>query len=93
MPKLYTLEVPERLILIIHSYNNNREFTFRYENTYSSKRSIRMGVPQGSTLSLLLFSAYTNDIPRPQTGVQLALLADDTTLPRSCSVEHIIPCL
>ncbi|GBP91455.1 RNA-directed DNA polymerase from mobile element jockey [Eumeta japonica] len=34
----------------------------------------------GSTLSPLLYSTYTNDIPRPQTGVQRALFADDTAL-------------
>ncbi|GBP28753.1 hypothetical protein EVAR_19795_1 [Eumeta japonica] len=40
----------------------------------------------------LLYSAYTDDIPRPQTGVQLVLFVDDTTLYlRSCSVGHIIP--
>ncbi|GBP03204.1 Probable RNA-directed DNA polymerase from transposon BS [Eumeta japonica] len=43
--KLYTLDVPDRQILIIHSYINNREFTFRHENTHSSKRPIRAGVP------------------------------------------------
>ncbi|GBP69093.1 hypothetical protein EVAR_87372_1 [Eumeta japonica] len=53
---------------------------------------IRTGVPQGSTLSPLLYSAYTNDIQRPKTGVQLALFADDTTLfLRSTSFNHIIP--
>ncbi|GBP67591.1 RNA-directed DNA polymerase from mobile element jockey [Eumeta japonica] len=30
--------------------------------------------------SPLLYSAYTNDIPRPTSGVQLALFADDTAL-------------
>ncbi|GBP21507.1 Probable RNA-directed DNA polymerase from transposon BS [Eumeta japonica] len=35
----------------------------------------------GSTLSPLLYSAYTNDVPRPSSsGVQLALFADDTAL-------------
>ncbi|GBP31084.1 Probable RNA-directed DNA polymerase from transposon BS [Eumeta japonica] len=53
---------------------------FKHENTYSTRRPIRAGVPQGSTLSPLLYSAYTNDIPRPSSGVQLALFADDTAL-------------
>ncbi|GBP55015.1 Probable RNA-directed DNA polymerase from transposon BS [Eumeta japonica] len=40
-------------------------------------RSVRAGVPQGSPL---FYSAYVNDIPRPSTGVQFALFADDTAL-------------
>ncbi|GBP14578.1 Probable RNA-directed DNA polymerase from transposon BS [Eumeta japonica] len=59
----------------------NRHFTFRHERTHSTRRLIRAGVPQGSTLSPLLYSAYTNDILRPSSsGVQLALFADDTAL-------------
>ncbi|GBP24146.1 RNA-directed DNA polymerase from mobile element jockey [Eumeta japonica] len=78
--KLHQLQVPDRLVFIIQHYLTNRHFSFRYENSISVKRSIIAGVPQGSTLSPLLYSAYTNDIPRPQTGVQLALLTDDTAL-------------
>ncbi|GBP69982.1 Probable RNA-directed DNA polymerase from transposon BS [Eumeta japonica] len=59
----------------------NRHFTFRHERTHSTRRLIRAGVPQSSTLSPLLYSAYTNDTPRPpSSGVQLALFADDTAL-------------
>ncbi|GBP79378.1 Probable RNA-directed DNA polymerase from transposon BS [Eumeta japonica] len=76
--KLYQLNVPDRLILIIHHYLTDKHFMFRHENTPSTRRLIRAGVPQDSTLSLLLYSAYTNDIPRPSAGVQLALFADDT---------------
>ncbi|GBP34201.1 RNA-directed DNA polymerase from mobile element jockey [Eumeta japonica] len=55
-------------------------------------RPIRAGVPQGSTLSPLLYSAYVNDIPRPLTGVQLALFAADTALYlRSNSIGNILP--
>ncbi|GBP26859.1 Probable RNA-directed DNA polymerase from transposon BS [Eumeta japonica] len=46
----------------------------------------------GSTLSSLLYSSYTNDIPRPQTGVQLALFADDAALYfHSGNFRQIIP--
>ncbi|GBP08248.1 RNA-directed DNA polymerase from mobile element jockey [Eumeta japonica] len=78
--KLYSLEVPDRLIFIIQNFLYNRYFTFRHERTHSTRRLIRAGVPQGSGLSPLLYSAYTNDIPRPTSGVQLALFADDTAL-------------
>ncbi|GBP20661.1 Probable RNA-directed DNA polymerase from transposon X-element [Eumeta japonica] len=53
---------------------------FKYENTHSSRRPLRANVPQGSTLSPLLYSAYINDLPRPASGVQLALFADDTVM-------------
>ncbi|GBP90920.1 RNA-directed DNA polymerase from mobile element jockey [Eumeta japonica] len=49
--KLYQLELPDRLVIIIHHYISNRHFSFRLDNTYSSVRPIRAGVPQGSTLS------------------------------------------
>ncbi|GBP70595.1 Probable RNA-directed DNA polymerase from transposon BS [Eumeta japonica] len=78
--KLYQLELPDRLVIIIHHYISNRHFSFRLDNTYSSVRPIRAGVPQGSTISPLLYSAYVNDIPRPSSGVQLALFADDTVV-------------
>ncbi|GBP55576.1 Probable RNA-directed DNA polymerase from transposon BS [Eumeta japonica] len=78
--KLYSLQVPDRLIRIIQNFLSNRHFTFRHERTHSIRRFIRAGVPQGSALSPLLYSAYTNDIPRPTSGVQLALFADDTAL-------------
>ncbi|GBP03252.1 Probable RNA-directed DNA polymerase from transposon BS [Eumeta japonica] len=78
--KLHSLQVPDRLILIIENFLSNRHFTFRHERTHSTKRLIRAGVPQGSALSPLLYSAYTNDIPRLTSGVQLVLFADDTAL-------------
>ncbi|GBP94600.1 Probable RNA-directed DNA polymerase from transposon BS [Eumeta japonica] len=83
--KLHQLQVPDCLVFIIQQYLTNRHFSFRHENSISAKRPIRAEVPQGSTLSPLLYSAYTNDIPRPQTGVQVALFADDTALYRSGS--------
>ncbi|GBP82056.1 Probable RNA-directed DNA polymerase from transposon BS [Eumeta japonica] len=92
--KLYQLELPDRLVNIIHHYISNRHFSFRLDNIYSSMRPIRVGVPQDSKLSPLLYSAYVNDIPRPSTGVQLALLADDTAFYlRSNYIGNILPML
>ncbi|GBP10092.1 Probable RNA-directed DNA polymerase from transposon BS [Eumeta japonica] len=91
--KLDQLELPDRLVIIIQ-YISNRHFTFRLDSTYSSISSIRAGVPQGSTFSLLLYSAYVNDIPRPNTNVQLALFADDTALfLKSNCLRNILPLL
>ncbi|GBP74959.1 RNA-directed DNA polymerase from mobile element jockey [Eumeta japonica] len=66
----------------------------RLENTYSSIRPIRAGVPQGSMLSPLLYSVYVSDMTRLSTGNQIALFADDTALYlRSNSIENILPSL
>ncbi|GBP16386.1 Probable RNA-directed DNA polymerase from transposon BS [Eumeta japonica] len=53
----------------------------KIENShFATERTLKAGVPQGSILSPLLYSAYVNDIPRPSNGIQLALFVDDTAL-------------
>ncbi|GBP65923.1 Probable RNA-directed DNA polymerase from transposon X-element [Eumeta japonica] len=48
----FVAESPSRKTIWIPSpMMSNRHFTFRLDNTYSSVRPIRAGVPQGSTLS------------------------------------------
>ncbi|GBP26890.1 Probable RNA-directed DNA polymerase from transposon BS [Eumeta japonica] len=70
----------------------NRHFMFRHENTHSTRRPIRAGVPQGFTLSPLLYSSYTNDIPRSSASVQLSSFADDTALYlRGATKRNICP--
>ncbi|GBP89814.1 Probable RNA-directed DNA polymerase from transposon BS [Eumeta japonica] len=81
--KLHALEVPDRLIHIIHSYLSNRHFSFRYGRTNSTRRILGAGVPQGSSLCPLLYSAYANDTPRLSSGVQLALNKFKKDLPPS----------
>ncbi|GBP05324.1 hypothetical protein EVAR_88679_1 [Eumeta japonica] len=72
--KLYSYQVPDRLIITIQNYLANRHFTFRHERTYSTRRLIRAGVRQAPP-SPVLYSAYTNDIPRPSSsGVQLRVI-------------------
>jgi hypothetical protein len=46
---------------------------------YSKETTINVGLPQGSTLSPLLFILYTNDLPEQLGMGKLTLFADDTT--------------
>lgn len=77
--KLHQLETPAHLIAIIHSFLTNRSFVVRVEDSTSTPRSIQAGVPQGSCLSPILYSVYTNDIPLNQNAT-LSLFADDTLI-------------
>ncbi|GBP03443.1 hypothetical protein EVAR_91013_1 [Eumeta japonica] len=58
----------------------------RHERTHSTRRLIRAGVPKARPLPAV--SAYTNDIPRPTSGVQLAL---SQTTPRFITRVGIEP--
>ncbi|GBP88720.1 Probable RNA-directed DNA polymerase from transposon BS [Eumeta japonica] len=62
--KLYSLQyqIP---IIVIQNYLANRHFTFRHERTHWTRRLIRAGVPQGSTLSpavLRVHKRYTTTV-------------------------------
>lgn len=77
--KLYQLNLPDRLVLIIKDYLTERSFCYRVEKSRSRPHPIAAGVPQGSVLSPTLFSLYVQDVPRTPY-VELALYADDTAL-------------
>lgn len=77
--KLYQLNTPAYLLALIKSFLEDRSFIVRVDNETSSAKPIRAGVPQGSCLSPLLYSAYTNDIPL-NSNATLSLFADDTLL-------------
>ncbi|KAJ2939362.1 hypothetical protein O0L34_g13456 [Tuta absoluta] len=74
--KLATTKVPPRLVRIIASFLEGRSFRVRVDQTISTERPILAGVPQGSCLSPVLYSLYTDDIPVGDR-TELALYADD----------------
>jgi len=77
--KLHQLNTPAYLLALVKSFLQDRIFIVRVENEISSAKPIRAGVPQGSCLSPILYSAYTNDIPL-NSNASLSLFADDTLL-------------
>ena len=64
------------------SYLHNRTQCVLVYGSYSSKESVKYGVPQGSVLGPILFSLFINDLPLhvKDISVDCDILADDTTL-------------
>lgn len=65
---------------IVSSYLENRTFSVRINDCYSSTRNICAGVPQGGLLSPILFLIYTSDIPDRQlkrNNIDESRFADD----------------
>ena len=64
------------------SYLRNSMQCVLLYGSYSSKESVKYGVPQGSLLGPILFSLFINDLPlhMKNISVDCDMLADDTTL-------------
>ena len=67
---------PRRLVRIISSFLEGRRFQVAVGGALSAEYPVLAGVPQGSCLSPVLYSCFTDDIP-VGVGVRLALYADD----------------
>ena len=65
--KLLKFDVNPRLILSIVDFFVNRSQTVRHQAALSPSRSISTGSPQGTVLSPILFTLYTNDC----TGIDI----------------------
>lgn len=78
--KMIFYRYPDILIKFIHSYLQRRHLIVSVENTKSSKRKVRAGVPQDSVLGPKLFIIYINDIPK-LSKTSTALFADDLLRP------------
>ena len=91
--KMITMEVPTYITVWVHNYLLDRSFDVRVGDSISSKARIVTGVPQGSSISPILFSIFINDIPAPfeNNKCYSLLFADDLNIfsslinPRICS--------
>ena len=60
--KLSITDFPDHTVKWFNFYLSNCKFTVNLENSFSEVSSTSCGVPQGSTLSPLLFLIYVNGI-------------------------------
>ena len=77
--KMEFLGFSKDVILWFKSYLSNRKFKVNLNKTFLELGKLLCVVPQGSTLGLLLFPLYINDMPQA-VKCELLLNADDTCL-------------
>ena len=67
-------------ILMMRSYLTSRSQRCYFNGTYSNRKNVDCGIPQGSCLGPLLYSIFTNDLPLAVKRASLTMYADDSTL-------------
>ena len=78
MNDLHDFGIRGRLAYFISAFLNERQFRVRVGDTLSNPHEQKMGVPQGSILSVTLFSVKINDIVKSVCpGVECFLYVDD----------------
>jgi hypothetical protein len=77
--KLRNAGIGIHLLKIVQSFLHKRSFLVNVETETSDILPIQAGVPQGSTLSPLLYIFYVSDMPK-STHCQIAQFADDTAI-------------
>ena len=65
------------------NFIKNREYFVSANGHTSNKRTVNIGVPQGSTLGPLLFLLYINDMVNCSDILKFSLFADDSTASHS----------
>ena len=68
----------------LKSYLTDRQFNVGLQKTFSTTKTVNIGIPQGSILGPILFIIYNNDLPLVSNILSSTLYADDTNF----SISH-----
>lgn len=95
--KLHSLGLPDTLVRWVASFLSNRTARVKQGESLSSAFALRAGVPQGSTISPLLYLLYVLDAPNPGAHDSvnfhrqgLAQFADDTAYWAASKHPHYV---
>jgi ribonuclease HI len=79
--KMLEMNLPQRFVKYTRSFLSNRQTTVDINGTRSKKFMLNEGLPQGSSISPLLFIIFINDIGVDLHDLTIAsLFADDTSV-------------
>jgi hypothetical protein len=76
--KMRALKIPAYLTNFVYQWLTDRKFTVEYKGQTSTPRKQRNGIPQGSSLSVLLWLLFMYDIPLRFDSYNANTYVDDT---------------
>jgi len=86
---LESFNLSDNVISWFSSYLSGRKQCVRGGNTISSMNDVTVGVPQGSTLSALLFSLFVNRVSKSWRNSKHIMYADDLQLYIHCTPSEL----
>lgn len=78
--KMKQLGFNDQLLKWVFDYLRGRTMAVRLGNKVSMEVGLDMGLPQGATLSPMLFNIMLHDVPRAPNGIEVLSYADDITI-------------
>ena len=86
--KLSDMNVPPYIVRLVIDLLTKRQQCVKYQNSQSSTKPTRVGVPQGTIFGPFLWNVYVTDLGKNR---QVVKYADDTTIIDNVSKANVTP--